>query len=135
MSNQDSSIHQDVATMLCKDHRNLETQLAIYSALSMIEHQKKKQLIDQMSSDLSAHLRTEEKVGYPEVKVHIKGLVSIMNQGIVEHIRLRFLLKQLKAVHSADVLCDEHIQQFSSTIGQHIVHAEVDMVQNLEQEI
>lgn len=127
MSNSDSFNPQDAVTMLRKDHRNFETQLAIYSALSMIEHQKKKQLIDQMSIDLSTHMEMEEKVFYPEVKAHIKGLVGIMNQGIVEHIRLRFLLKQLKAMNGTDLLFDAQVKQLSSSIGKHIAKSESDM--------
>lgn len=117
----------DAVSMLRKDHRNFETQLAIYSALSMVEYQKKKQLIDQISIDLATHLEVEEKIFYPEVKAHIKGLVSIMNQGIVEHIRLRFLLKQLKAMNGSDLLFDAQVQQLSSSIANHIARAESDM--------
>lgn len=145
MTNHDSNSTPDAVTMLRKDHRNFETQLAIYSALSTVEHQKKKQLIEQMSIDLSTHLEIDEKIIYPEVKAHIKGLVSIMNQGIVEHIRLRFLLKQLKAMDGNDLLFDVQVQQLSTRIGKHIAHAEADMfpkvtaskinLQNLGQEM
>lgn len=126
-STSNSSYPQDAVTMLRKDHRNFETQLAIYSALSMIEHQKKKQLIDQISIDLSTHMEMEETIFYPEVKAHIKGLVGIMNQGIVEHIRLRFLLKQLKAMNGTDLLFDEQVKRLSTSIGKHIAQSESDM--------
>lgn len=127
MANTDSSVDKDAISMMRKDHHNFETQLAVYSALSMIEYQKKKQLIDQMSIDLSAHLEIGEEIFYPEVRTHIKGLVGIMNQGIVEHIRLRFLLKQLKAVTNADLLFDAQVDQLSTSIGKHMINAEADM--------
>jgi hypothetical protein len=127
MTNPQPHGREDAIAMLRRDHKNFETQLAIYSALSMVEHQKKKQLIEQMSIDLSMHLQIEEKVFYPEVKTHIKGLVGIMNQGIVEHIRLRFLLKQLKAMNGDHLLFDSQVQQLSTNIGKHIARAEADM--------
>lgn len=127
MTNSFSPNREDAVAMLRRDHKNFETQLAIYSALSMVEHQKKKQLIEQISIDLSMHLEIEEKFFYPEVKVHIKGLVGIMNQGIVEHIRLRFLLKQLKAMNGDNLLFDSQVKELSSNIGKHIARAEADM--------
>ena len=128
MSHPDSqTIPQDAVTMLRNDHRNLEAQLASYSVLSVLEHQKKQNLIDQMSRDLTAHLEAEEMFLYPEAAVHIKGLVTIMNQGIVEHIRLRFLLKQLKAMSGADSQFDAQVEQLSNSIGKHIALTEEDM--------
>lgn len=124
------TIPLDTVSVLRNDHRNLEAQLAAYGALSVMEFQKKKSLIDQMSSDLTAHLEAEEMFCYPEVAAHIKGLVSIMNQGIVEHIRLRFLLKQLKAMSGADSQFDAQVEQLSNSIGKHIALAEEEMFPN-----
>lgn len=125
------AIPNDTVTMLRNDHRNLEAQLAAYGALSVTEFQKKKTLIDQMSSDLTAHLEAEEMFCYPEVAAHIKGLVSIMNQGIVEHIRLRFLLKQLKAMSGADSQFDAQVERLSNSIGKHIALAEEEVFPNI----
>lgn len=112
--------HRDTISLQRKEHSNFQSQLEIYCALSMAEYKKKIQVIDQMSADLVAHLEVDGKVRYPEVKTHMMALAEIMNQGVVEHIRLRFLLKQLKAMTGSDSSFDAHIQRLSKALVKHV---------------
>lgn len=123
MTQLNSQKHRDTVSLPRKEHSNFQTQLEIYCALSMIEHKKKKQVIDQMSADLVTHLEVDGKIRYPEVKTHMMALAEIMNQGVVEHIRLRFLLKQLKSMTGNDSSFDAHIQRLSKALGKHVDNA------------
>ena len=132
MFNTTSQLNRDAITLLIEEHRHFEIQLASYNLLSIVEHQKKKKLIDSLSLDLMRHMDMEEKFFYPEVTTHLKSLVQDINQRLAEHIRLKYLLRQLSGMNGNDLLFDSTVAQLAQCIKHHALEQEVGMFPRIE---
>jgi Hemerythrin HHE cation binding domain len=132
MFNTTSQFNHDAITLLIEEHRYFEIQLASYNLLSIVEHQKKKKLIDSLSLDLMRHMEMEEKFFYPEVTTHLKSLVQDINQRLSEHIRLKYLLRQLSGMNGNDLLFDSTVAQLAQCIKHHALEQEADMFPRIQ---
>ncbi|MDM0111376.1 hemerythrin domain-containing protein [Variovorax sp. J22R133] len=111
----------DACTLLDADHRNVKKLFKSYEELmgskAASASQKKRDLANQICTELTVHATIEEEIFYPAVREAIKD-VDLLEEAEVEHATAKDLIAQIQ--EAADV--DDKFDAKVTVLGEYIDH-------------
>ena len=112
--------HFDAIALLKADHRKVEDLFAEFEAAQGAA--KKRALVQQICTELSAHTVIEEEIFYPACRGKVeKGL---LNEGYVEHDGSKVLIAELLASAPDEEFYDAKVKVLSEQIEHHVQEEE-----------
>src|SRR5690348_7900507 len=90
----------DAITLLTTDHRKVEGLFKNYESAS--DPHVRKDLVDQMSKELSIHAAIEEESFYPKIKDKVPGGESLAEESLHEHQQVKDVLAELERMQPSD---------------------------------
>jgi ribosome-associated toxin RatA of RatAB toxin-antitoxin module/hemerythrin superfamily protein len=124
---------EDVIDILVTDHREatdllLQIRTATDSAM-------RRDLTDQMISELVRHAVAEEMYVYPAMKEHLADGEAAVEHDVAEHKELEEEMKKLEDVDPSDPRFDSLLQQLEATLADHVADEETEQFPKLRASI
>lgn len=115
---------QDATAMLRADHKLVSGLFAQYEKTQSTS--KKKQLVQQICTELSLHAQVEEEIFYPAVKeaLHDHELVP---EATVEHASLKSLISEVEGVEPDGEMFDAKIKVLGEYVKHHVKEEQTEM--------
>lgn len=106
----------DAIALLKSDHRKVEELFAEFEAAKGAA--KKRTLVYQICTELSAHMVIEEEIFYPACRGQVKD--GLLNEGYVEHDGSKVLIAELLASAASEEFYDAKVKVLSERIEHHV---------------
>ncbi|EKE29758.1 MAG: hypothetical protein ACD_2C00104G0001 [uncultured bacterium (gcode 4)] len=113
--------------LLEEDHRRVRKAFRDYEWLWDKSFSKKKELADEICSELTIHTKIEEKLFYPTVRESIKEASELLDQANVEHKSAKDLISDIKSMSVDDPLFDSSVKVLSEQIEHHLMEEEWEL--------
>jgi hemerythrin superfamily protein len=108
---------KDATTLLRADHKVVNSLFADFEKTKSAA--KKKQLADQICTELTVHAQIEEEIFYPAVKVALKDS-ELIPEATVEHASLKTLIAEVEGVEPDGEMYDAKIKVLSEYVAHHV---------------
>jgi hemerythrin superfamily protein len=108
--------HLDAIALLKADHRKVEDLFAEFEAAKGAA--KKRALVQQICTELSAHTLIEEEIFYPACRGKVEE--GLLNEGYVEHDGSKVLIAELLASAPDEEFYDAKVKVLSEQIEHHV---------------
>jgi hemerythrin superfamily protein len=108
---------KDATALLRADHEVVSSLFADYEKTKLAA--KKKQLADQICTELSVHAQIEEEIFYPAVKMALKDS-ELIPEATVEHASLKTLMAEVEGVEPDGEMYDAKIKVLSEYVAHHV---------------
>ena len=115
---------QDATTLLRADHKHVSELFADYEKAR--SPSKKKELVDQICTELSVHAQVEEEIFYPAVKQALKDK-ELVPEATVEHTTIKDLIAQVEGIEPDGEMFDAKIQVLSEYVKHHVKEEQNEM--------
>ena len=103
----------DAIALLKRDHAAVKRMFERFEHLSSEAHARKKQLVAQISRELSIHTGIEERYLYPYAKARDEELVPLVAEALEEHSVAKWELSSLARRDPTDERFDAKIAPFT----------------------
>jgi len=117
-SPEDTTRGEDVVDILTTDHR--EAMALIAQIRSAPDGATRRDLADQLISELVRHSVAEEMYVYPAMKQHLPDGEAAVEHDVAEHKELERTMKELEAVDAADPRFDALVTQLETILVDHV---------------
>lgn len=115
--------------LLKADHRTVEDLFEEY------EHARRKDrkqaLVRQICEELTLHAELEEKAFYPEAQKALGDDHDLVNEAIVEHASLKWLISQIEGMKDDDELYAAEVTVLKEYVQHHVKEEEKEMFPKL----
>ncbi len=108
---------QDATAMLRADHKRVSGLFAQYEKTH--SSSKKKQLVEEICTELSVHAQVEEEIFYPAVKEALDDH-ELVPEATVEHASLKALIAEVEGVEPDGEMFDAKIKVLSEYVKHHV---------------
>ena len=115
---------QDAITLLRADHKRVSELFADYEKAR--SPSKKKELVDDICTELSVHAQVEEEIFYPAVKQALKDK-ELVPEATVEHATVKELIAQVEGIEPDGEMFDAKIQVLSEYVKHHVKEEQNEM--------
>ncbi|HSD37690.1 MAG TPA: hemerythrin domain-containing protein [Rhodocyclaceae bacterium] len=115
---------KDAIALLKADHVTVSGLFADYEKTESAK--KKKALVAQICSELSAHAQIEEEIFYPAVKAALKDK-ELVPEATVEHATVKDLLAQIEGIEPDGEMYDAKVKVLSEYIKHHVKEEQNEM--------
>ncbi len=132
-SPEETTGQEDVVEILTTDHR--EAIGLIQQIRSAADGQTRRDLADQLISELMRHAVAEEMYVYPAMKQHLPDGEAAVEHDIAEHKELEQTMKELEAVDASDPRFDTLITQLETILTDHVSDEETEQFPRLRASI
>jgi len=119
----------DVIEILVHDHREVEQ---IFAGLERLvgmndpaNHQRRKELVDEVTSELVRHFVAEETEVYPRVREKVSYAEA--EQAKHEHAAAEVTLKRLESLEPGDVMFEQRVALLMQQVREHVREEEGQM--------
>jgi len=113
----------DACSLLDADHRNVKKMFKAYEELtnsrSAGASQKKRDLANQICTELTVHAKIEEEIFYPAVREAIKQ-TDLLDEAEVEHASAKDLIAQIEDAADVDDKFDAKVMVLGEYIDHHV---------------
>ena len=120
----------DACTLLDSDHRAVKKLFTQYEELSgskaKSSMQTRRELADQICSELRVHAQLEEEIFYPAVRAAIKEK-DLLDEAEVEHSTAKDLIAQIQEATDVDDMFDAKVKVLGEYIDHHVKEERNDM--------
>jgi iron-sulfur cluster repair protein YtfE (RIC family) len=113
----------DALELLKQDHQKVK---GLFKETEGAENSKKKQLFDQIETELEIHAHIEETVFYPAIEKH-EELMDMVAVARDEHAEVRTLLQEIEEIGSDMEGFNSKLAQLIETVAHHIEEEQGDM--------
>ncbi|MES3002377.1 MAG: hemerythrin domain-containing protein [Pseudomonadota bacterium] len=114
---------KDACDLLDTDHKNVKKMFKEYEELTNSRArsatQKKKELAQQICTELKAHAQVEEEIFYPALRNVIKE-TDLLDEADVEHASAKELIAQIEAAGDPDDMFDAKVKVLGEYIDHHV---------------
>lgn len=115
---------QDATAMLRADHKRVSGLFSQYEKTQSTS--KKKQLVDEICTELSMHAQVEEEIFYPAVKEAL-GDHELVPEATVEHASLKALISEVEGVEPDGEMYDAKIKVLGEYVKHHVKEEQGEM--------
>ena len=122
--------HQDAISLLTADHRTVEQLFADYER-GLQGPEAKRQVVDQITRELSVHAAIEEAYFYPEVKKALGEGGDLVDESLHEHQEVKDTLAALEDMDPADAAYDQKVAALIADVRHHVEEEEGEMFPKL----
>jgi len=123
MPNSTKRAAPDACSLLDTDHRNVKKMFKEYEELTHSRaadvQQKKRELANQICSELTVHAQIEEEIFYPAVREAISE-TDLLDEAEVEHASAKELIAQIEAATEVDDKFDAKVIVLGEYIDHHV---------------
>ncbi|MDR6428209.1 hemerythrin HHE cation binding domain-containing protein [Variovorax beijingensis] len=123
MPNSTKRAAPDACSLLDTDHRNVKKMFKEYEELTHSRaadvQQKKRELANQICTELTVHARIEEEIFYPAVREAISE-TDLLDEAEVEHASAKELIAQIEAATEVDDKFDAKVIVLGEYIDHHV---------------
>ncbi len=119
-----SAKDQDATALLRADHKRVGELFAEYDKAR--SPSRKKQLVDQICTELTVHAQVEEEIFYPAVKQALKDK-ELVPEATVEHATLKDLISQVEGIEPDGEMFDAKIKVLSEYVKHHVKEEQNEM--------
>lgn len=114
-------------TLLKDDHQKVKQAFAQFEELGPQAYVGKRELADEICSELIMHTQLEEEVIYPAFRKQLKDAKSLVNEAKVEHDSARALIEEIQTMESDEELFDAKVKVLSEYVEHHVKEEEQEM--------
>lgn len=114
----------DATALLRADHKLVSELFAEYDKAR--SPSRKKQLVDQICTELTVHAQVEEEIFYPAVKQALKDK-ELVPEATVEHATLKDLISQVEGIEPDGEMFDAKIKVLSEYVKHHVKEEQNEM--------
>ncbi len=115
---------QDATAMLRADHKLVSGLFAQYEKTHSTS--KKKQLVEEICTELSVHAQVEEEIFYPAVKEALDDH-ELVPEAAVEHASLKALIAEVEGVEPEGEMFDAKIKVLGEYVKHHVKEEQNEM--------
>jgi hemerythrin superfamily protein len=123
MPNSTKRAAPDACSLLDTDHRNVKKMFKEYEELTHSRaadvQQKKRELANQICTELTVHAQIEEEIFYPAVREAISE-TDLLDEAEVEHTSAKELIAQIEAATEVDDKFDAKVIVLGEYIDHHV---------------
>jgi len=123
MPNSTKRAAPDACSLLDTDHRNVKKMFKEYEELTHSRaadvQQKKRELANQICTELTVHAQIEEEIFYPAVREAISE-TDLLDEAEVEHASAKELIAQIEAATEVDDKFDAKVIVLGEYIDHHV---------------
>ena len=113
----------DALELLKQDHQKVK---GLFKETEGAENSRKKQLFDQIDTELEIHAQIEETIFYPAIEKH-EELMDMVAEAREEHAVVRTLLQEIEELGSDMEGFNSNLTELIETVEHHIEEEEDDM--------
>jgi hemerythrin superfamily protein len=121
----------NAVTLLKRDHRNVEGLFERYRTTS----NGKRDIIDEITRALSAHMDAEERELYPVLRESLAEGRSLMDDAVKEHNEARAILAELETADATSFDTDAKVATLRRAIEHHVSEEESDLFPQAQQSL
>lgn len=114
-------------TLLKDDHQKVKQAFAQFEELGPQAFKGKRELADEICSELTIHTQLEEEVIYPAFRKQVKDAKSLVNEAQVEHDSAKVLIEEIQTMASNEELFDAKVKVLSEYVDHHVKEEEQEM--------
>lgn len=114
-------------TLLKDDHQKVKQAFADFEELGPQAYVGKRELADEICSELTLHTQLEEEVIYPVFRKKLRDCKSLANEAKVEHDSARVLIEEIQNMDSEEELFDAKVKVLSEYVDHHVQEEEKEM--------
>lgn len=116
-----------ILDMLSADHAAVDKLFKRVELLAKRRDGSRYGLVAQACEALTVHLRLEEELFYPAVRDAVEDEEDDVDEGEVEHMHIRELVNDLKALNEDDPLCDAKVKVLMDYVRHHVKEEEEEL--------
>ena len=113
----------DACSLLDTDHRNVKKLFKAYEELTQSKaasaSQKKRELANEICTELTVHAQIEEEIFYPGLREAIKD-TDLLDEATVEHASAKDLIAQIQEAADVDDMFDAKVTVLGEYIDHHV---------------
>ena len=113
----------DACSLLDADHRKVKKMFGDYEILTKSKAasaaQKKRDLANEICTELTVHAQIEEEIFYPALRAAIKA-TDLIDEAAVEHATVKDLIAQLEGAADVDDMFDAKVKVLGEYIDHHV---------------
>jgi ribosome-associated toxin RatA of RatAB toxin-antitoxin module/hemerythrin superfamily protein len=132
-SSSETTTGEDVIDILVTDHR--EATDLLLQVRTATDRSMRRDLTDQLISELVRHAVAEEMYVYPAMKEHLADGEAAVEHDVAEHKELEEEMKKLEDVDPSDPRFDSLLQQLEATLADHVADEETEQFPKLRASI
>lgn len=125
-----AKLKTDAITLLKADHRKVEELFAEYESATRAEQKSK--IANTICDELTVHAALEEKAFYPSAKESLGEDADLVDEAVVEHASLKWLIVQLKSESPDSELFDAKVTVLKEYVSHHVKEEEKTMFPKLK---
>jgi hemerythrin-like domain-containing protein len=119
----------DAIELLQRDHRKVEDLFHQYEQAGERAHKTKRELVEQISSELEVHTALEEEIFYPAAEAAAsKDDKQQVREGYEEHHVVKVLLGELAGMRPEDTEYDPKVTVLMENVRHHIEEEESELL-------
>ena len=115
--------------LLKADHRTVEDLFEEYEHAR--QRNRKQALVRQICEELTIHAQIEEQGFYPEAQKVLGDEKDLINEAIVEHASLKWLISQIEAMEPDSELYEAEVKVLKEYVEHHVKEEEKEMFPKL----
>jgi iron-sulfur cluster repair protein YtfE (RIC family) len=113
----------DALELLKQDHQKMK---GLFKETEEAENSRKKQLFDQINTELEIHAHIEETVFYPAIEEH-EALKDMVAEARDEHAEVKTLLQEIEELGSDTESFNSALMELIESVEHHIEEEEGEM--------
>lgn len=115
--------------LLKADHRTVEDLFEEYEHAR--QRNRKQALVNQICTELTIHAQLEEEAFYPEAQKALRDEKDLVNEAIVEHASLKWLISQIQGMEADSELYEAEVKVLKEYVQHHVKEEEKEMFPKL----
>lgn len=120
----------DACTLLDTDHRNVKKLFKTYEELTQSKaagaSQKKRELANEICTELTVHAQIEEEIFYPAVRAAVRD-GDMMDEATIEHDSAKQLIEKIESSHPGEEMFDSYVKVLGEYIDHHVKEERTEM--------
>ncbi|MDP9843791.1 hemerythrin domain-containing protein [Streptosporangium lutulentum] len=114
----------DAIVLLKDDHKTVEKLFKEFEKAGEQAYKKKRELVDQMIKELTAHAYIEEEIFYPAARESVPATSSHVLESVEEHHVVVWMLSELRDLDPKDERFDAKVTVLMENVRHHVEEEE-----------
>jgi hemerythrin superfamily protein len=124
---------QDGIDLLIHDHREVEQLFQRFETGA--DDATRKQLVEQITTELSKHAAAEEQYLYPLTAEAVAGGADLAEHSVEEHQEMKDTLHELQGMDATDPAYGQRVQELIAEVRHHVEEEEGELFPKLRQAV
>jgi hemerythrin superfamily protein len=127
---------RNAVDVLVADHRAVDRLFDRFEALTdTTDVDGKRELVREITRELSIHASIEEQLFYPAVREHLPQGDAVAAEGLDEHQGVKDLLRAIGVTDPGDPRYDERVTMLIREVRHHVIEEETEILPGLRQRL